>query len=117
MKKEDKVLVLGASGLVGGAIVRKLIEKGYKNIIGTYNQRKPELDKEENVKLYNLNLLNQSQTEEFFQQHKPDYVFLAAAKVGGILANDTYKADFIYENLAIALNTINASFKTGIKNS
>ncbi|ADR19858.1 GDP-L-fucose synthase family protein [Calditerrivibrio nitroreducens] len=115
MKKEDKVLVLGASGLVGGAIVRKLIEKGYKNIIGTYNQRKPELDKEENVKLYNLNLLNQSQTEEFFQQHKPDYVFLAAAKVGGILANDTYKADFIYENLAIALNTINASFKTGIK--
>ncbi len=115
MKKEDKILVLGASGLVGGAIVRKLIEKGYKNIIGTYNQRKPDLDKEENVKLYNLNLLNQSQTEEFFQQHKPDYVFLAAAKVGGILANDTYKADFIYENLAIALNTINASFKTGIK--
>ncbi len=115
MKKEDKILVLGASGLVGGAIVRKLIEKGYKNIIGTYNQRKPDLDKEENVKLYNLNLLNQLQTEEFFQQHKPDYVFLAAAKVGGILANDTYKADFIYENLAIALNTINASFKTGIK--
>jgi GDP-L-fucose synthase len=115
MKKEDKILVLGSSGLVGGAIVRKLIEKGYKNIIGTYNQRKPDLDKEENVKLYNLNLLNQSQTEEFFQQHKPDYVFLAAAKVGGILANDTYKADFIYENLAIALNTINASFKTGIK--
>ncbi len=115
MKKEDKILVLGSSGLVGGAIVRKLIEKGYKNIIGTYNQRKPDLDKEENVKLYNLNLLNQLQTEEFFQQHKPDYVFLAAAKVGGILANDTYKADFIYENLAIALNTINASFKTGIK--
>ncbi len=115
MKKEDKVLVLGTSGLVGKAIVKKLIEKGYKNIIGTYNRRKPELDKEENVELYNLNLLNQLQTEEFFQQHKPDYVFLSASRVGGILANNTYKAEFIYENLAIALNTINASFKTGIK--
>jgi len=115
MQAEDKVLVLGSSGLVGRTILRKLVEKGYKNITGIYNQRKPDLDKTENVKLNQLNLLNQLQTEEFFQQHKPDYVFLAAARVGGILANNTYRADFIYENLAIAINVIHSAYKYGTK--
>ncbi|ACN98149.1 GDP-L-fucose synthase family protein [Sulfurihydrogenibium azorense] len=112
MDKESKIVVLGASGLVGGAIVRKLIEKGYENIIGTYKSRKPNFEK---IKLIQVDLTNQLETEKFFKDYQPEYVFLAAAKVGGILANNTYKADFIYENLSIALNVIHSAYKYGVK--
>lgn len=112
MDKKSRIVVLGASGLVGGAIVRKLIEKGYENIIGTYKSRKPNFEK---IKLIQVDLTNQLETEKFFKDYQPEYVFLAAAKVGGILANNTYKADFIYENLSIALNVIHSAYKYGVK--
>ncbi len=113
MNKNSKIVVFGASGLVGSAIIRKLVEKGYSNIIGTIHKRKPSIPYP--LSLIPLNLTNQSAVENFFKDHKPEYVFLAAAKVGGILANNTYKADFIYDNMAIALNVINSAYKFGVK--
>lgn len=110
--QKSKIVVLGASGLVGSAIVRKLLEKGYKNIIGTFKSRRPDFD---NVELYQVELTNQAEVEKFFEAHKPEYIFLAAAKVGGILANSAYKADFIYKNMAIALNVIYSSYKYEVK--
>ncbi|MFW5891042.1 MAG: NAD-dependent epimerase/dehydratase family protein, partial [bacterium] len=101
MSKGSKIYVAGHRGLVGSAIVKRLKEEGYHNII---TKKHKELD-----------LLNQEETTEFFQAEKPDYVFLAAAKVGGILANNTYKADFIYDNIMIAANVIKASYKSGVK--
>ncbi|MEM3362581.1 MAG: GDP-L-fucose synthase [Candidatus Anstonellaceae archaeon] len=115
MNKEAKVFVAGGTGMVGTAIIRKLLEKGYNNIISNYHKRKPEHVSFSSVKFYPLDLTSQSDTEAFFAEHKPDYVFLAAAKVGGILANNTYKADFIYENMAIALNVIHSAYKYGVK--
>ncbi len=109
----SKIFVAGGTGMVGSAIIRKLLEKGYTNIISNYHRRPPtETDKVEFVK---LDLTNQKDTEDFFEKYKPDHVYLAAAKVGGILANNTYKADFIYQNLAIALNVIHSAFKYNIK--
>jgi len=101
MEKNAKIFVAGHRGLVGSAIVRKLREKGYSNII---TKTKAELD-----------LRRQADVESFFERERPEYVFLAAAKVGGILANSTYPAEFIYDNLAIALNVIHASYKYGVK--
>lgn len=101
MKKNDKILVLGSNGLVGSAIVRNLKHKGYIQILT------PKRDE--------LNLLNQQQTLDYFNLQKPDHVFLAAAKVGGILANNTYRADFIFENISIQNNVFEASFKNNIK--
>lgn len=115
MNKEAKIFVAGGTGMVGTAIIRKLLEKGYNNIISNYHKRKPEHASFSSVKFYPLDLTSQSDTEAFFAEHKPDYVFLAAAKVGGILANNTYKADFIYENMAIALNVIHSAYKYGVK--
>lgn len=111
MNKNSKIAVLGASGLVGSAIVRKLLEKGYEKVIGTYKSRKPNF---EGIQLFQVDLTNQSETETFFAEQAPEYVFLAAAKVGGILANNTYKAEFIYENMAIALNVIHSAYKYGV---
>ena len=87
--------------MVGSAIVRALQRSGYNNII---TQTRAELD-----------LLNQSAVATFFEQEKPEYVFLAAAKVGGILANNTYRADFLYENLLIETNIIHSAYKSGVK--
>ncbi|MEK0420422.1 MAG: hypothetical protein RLZZ161_273 [Bacteroidota bacterium] len=87
--------------MVGSAIVRALQRSGYNNII---TQTRAELD-----------LLNQSAVASFFEQEKPEYVFLAAAKVGGILANNTYRADFLYENLLIETNIIHSAYKSGVK--
>ncbi|WP_141266878.1 GDP-L-fucose synthase [Thermodesulfovibrio sp. Kuro-1] len=112
MHINSKIAVLGASGLVGSAILRKLLERGYKNIIGTYKSRKPALKE---TPLFQVNLTSQRATEVFFETQRPDYVFLSAAKVGGILANNTYRADFIYENLAIAMNVIHSSYKYRVK--
>jgi GDP-L-fucose synthase len=96
MKKDSKIYVAGHRGMVGSAIVRRLEKEGYTNIL---TKTSGELD-----------LRNQQAVNDFFADGKPDYVFLAAAKVGGILANDTYRAEFIYDNLMIEANIIHAAF-------
>lgn len=101
MKKTSKIYVAGHRGLVGSAIVKNLTCKGYTNII---TRTHAELD-----------LTNQQTVLEFFEKEKPEYVFLAAAKVGGIVANNTYRADFIYENTQIQNNVIHQSFVHGVK--
>lgn len=101
MNKEDKIYIAGHRGMVGSAILRGLYQKGYENIIF---RKSSELD-----------LRNQSQVNDFFKKEKPQYVFLAAAKVGGILANNVYKGEFLYENLMIQNNVIHAAYQTGVK--
>ena len=101
MKKNSKIFVAGHKGLVGSALVRQLIILGYENIL-TANR---EL----------LDLTRQNEVEEFFDSCKPDYVFLAAAKVGGINYNKNYPADFIHDNIYITTNVISASHKVGVK--
>jgi len=101
VEKNSKIYIAGHRGMVGSAIYRKLQKEGYNNII-TRSSRE-------------LDLRVQSDVEEFFEQEKPDYVFLAAAKVGGIIANNTYRADFLYENLQIQNNIIHSSYLNGVK--
>lgn len=101
MDKDSKIYVAGHRGLVGSAIVRELEKKGYENIIGKTHKE--------------LDLTNSLDVEKFFKEEKPEYVFLAAAKVGGIYANSTYPADFIYENLLIQNNVIGNAHKYGVK--
>ncbi len=101
MNLSSKIYVAGHTGLVGSAILNKLKILGYKNII--------------TQDFNNLDLRNQQDVEIFFKNNKPEYVFFAAAKVGGILANSTYKAEFIYDNLMISMNIIHASYKFGVK--
>jgi len=101
MKKQSKIYVAGHRGLVGSAIVSNLKAKGYTNIIGRTHTE--------------LDLCNQQAVADFFAKEKPEYVFLAAAKVGGIVANNTYRAEFVYENLQIQNNVIHQSFKYGVK--
>ena len=101
MNKESKIFVAGHRGLVGSAIVRILRDKGYTNIV---TKTRSEVD-----------LLNQSQVEEFFAFENIDYVFDAAARVGGIHANNTYSAEFIYQNIQIQSNLIHYSWKHGVK--
>jgi len=101
MEKASKIYVAGHRGMVGSALVRKLIQEGYTNILTRTSNE--------------LDLRNQQAVSHFFIQEKPDYVFLAAAKVGGIVANNTYRADFIYDNLMIESNVIHNSYLNGIK--
>lgn len=101
MEKESKIYVAGHRGMVGSAIVRKLTSLGYTNLL---TRTSAELD-----------LRNQQQVSDFFEVEKPEYVFLAAAKVGGIVANNTYRADFLYENLAIQNNIIHGSYLNKVK--
>ncbi|MDR3009831.1 MAG: GDP-L-fucose synthase [Sphingobacterium sp.] len=101
MEKDAKIYIAGHRGMVGSAIYRKLSELGYDNIV---TRTSSELD-----------LRNQQAVADFFDQEKPDYVFLAAAKVGGIMANNTYRADFIYENMAIQNNVIKSSYDNKVK--
>ncbi|MEQ8240962.1 MAG: NAD-dependent epimerase/dehydratase family protein, partial [Cyclobacteriaceae bacterium] len=101
MELSDRIYIAGHRGMVGSAIVRYLEELGYKNLI---LRTSAELD-----------LRNQEAVAQFFEDNKPDYVFLAAAKVGGILANNTYRADFLYENLMIQSNVIHQSYLTNVK--
>jgi GDP-L-fucose synthase len=101
LDKSSKIYVAGHRGMVGSAIVRKLNDEGFLNIIvRTSNE---------------LDLRNQKAVNDFFEKVKPDYVFLAAAKVGGIYANNTYRAEFLYDNLMIQSNVIHASYKNGVK--
>lgn len=101
MKFTDKIFVAGHRGMVGSAIVRNLRDKGFDDIV---LRRSNELD-----------LRNQLAVNEFFKKEKPKYVFLAAAKVGGILANNTYRADFLYDNLMIEANVIQSAYTFGVE--
>lgn len=101
MDKNSKIYVAGHKGLVGSAIVRLLEKKGYENLILKTRKK--------------LDLLNQQAVTDFFKKEKPEYVFLAAAKVGGIMANNNQPADFIYENLLVQTNIIHNSYSNGVK--
>jgi len=101
MEKDSKIYVAGHLGLVGSAIVKNLEHKGYTNLLlRTHAQ---------------LDLLDQKAVADFFEREKPEYVVMAAAKVGGIIANNTYRADFIYENLQVQNNVIHQSYLNGVK--
>jgi GDP-L-fucose synthase len=112
MEKNSKIFVAGGTGLVGSAIIKNLLSKGYTNIISNYHIRKPVVD---GVDYYPLDLTKQQQVEYFFETFQPAYVFFAAAKVGGIVANNTYRAEFIYSNLVIQNNLIDISYKNKVK--
>ena len=101
MKKDSKIYVAGHKGLVGSAIVKNLESKGYHNLLLRTHEE--------------LELLDQKAVADFFETEKPEYVVLAAAKVGGIVANNTYRADFIYENLQVQNNVIHQSYLHGVK--
>jgi GDP-L-fucose synthase len=115
MNKNSKIFVAGGTGLVGSAIIKNLIYKGYENIIASYNNRKPITNNQLPITWKKLDLINQKAVENFFEKEKPEYVILAAAKVGGIVANNTYRADFIYENLQIQNNVIHQSYIHKVK--
>ena len=101
MEKQSKIYVAGHRGLVGSAIVNNLNEKGYNNLVFKTHAE--------------LNLINQYEVKNFFETEQPEYVILAAAKVGGIITNNTYRADFIYENMMIQNNVIHQSYLSGVK--
>lgn len=101
MDKNSKIYVAGHRGLVGSAIVRKLKQDGYSELLMITSKE--------------LDLRRQEDTEIFFREKRPEYVFLAAAKVGGIIANSTYKAEFIYDNIMIAANIIHSAYKNGVE--
>ncbi|PWV49835.1 GDP-L-fucose synthase [Chitinophaga sp. S165] len=101
MQLKDKIYIAGHRGMVGGAISRRLTTLGYENLL---TRSSAELD-----------LRSQADVNEFFAREKPDYVFLAAAKVGGIHANNTYRAEFLYDNLMMETNIIHAAWKHGVK--
>ena len=100
MQKTDKIYIAGHTGMVGSAILQALVADGFTNFV--YHTSKE------------LDLRNQAAVEQFFDEQKPQYVFMAAAKVGGIVANNTYRADFLYDNLMIVSNIIHASYKNGV---
>lgn len=101
MDKNSKILILGSRGLVGSSLVRELTVAGYSNLLTPVRE--------------DLDLFVQADVLKYFQEHKPDYVFLAAARVGGIHANSTFKADFIWQNLAIEVNVFQAAFESKVK--
>ena len=102
INKKSKIFVAGHNGLVGSAIVRKLIDKGYKNII--------------TIEKNNLDLTDQSKVFNFLKKKKPKFIFIAAAKVGGIYSNNKFRAEFIHSNLSIQNNVIHGAYKCNIKN-
>lgn len=101
MKKDSKIYIAGHRGMVGSALVRKLHAAGFTNLV-----LKPSTE---------LDLREQAAVHRFFEQEKPEYVFLAAAKVGGIVANNTYRAEFLYDNLMLEANVIDAAYRLGVK--
>src|SRR5690349_20939027 len=101
MEKESKIYIAGHRGMVGSALLRRLQKEGYSNFVLRTSKE--------------LDLRNQQAVTHFFATEKPDYVFLAAAQVGGIIANNTYRAEFIYENLQIQNNIIHQSYLNGVK--
>lgn len=124
MNKSEKIFVAGAAGMVGSAIVRKLLAAGYTNLLGSYHSQIPgaatflsghtDAGMPSGLKLIQIDLTAQSDVNRFFNDEKPAYVFLAAARVGGIQANNTYPASFIYGNLTIQGNVIHAAYQAGV---
>lgn len=110
MNKTDKIFIAGAGGMVGSALIRKLLDDGFENIIGSVHKRRLNDKESKKVRLIPLDLIDQNTVNHFFETEKPDHVFLAAARVGGIHANNTYPAQFIYENLMIQNNIIHAAY-------
>lgn len=100
MKKDASIYIAGHRGMVGGSILRRLEKQGYTKLLTRSSKE--------------LDLRDQKAVHDFFEEQRPEYVFLAAAKVGGILANDTYRADFIYDNLMIEANVIHAAYRSGV---
>ncbi len=123
MNSKSKIFVAGATGLVGSAIVRRLIEKGYENILGSFFSKNPKklysnyntYIKKGIIRFLQIDLTQQEEVKNFFEIERPDYVFLAAAKAGGIMANNIYRGDFIYQNIQIQTNVIHFSFHAGVK--
>lgn len=125
MEKNSKIFVAGAAGMVGSSIVRKLLELGFTNIVGSYHRHFPDisaitLTKDTDYlttvfRLVQLDLTIQPEVERFFKSETPDYLFMAAARVGGIHANNTYPAQYIYENLAIQNNLIHQAYLAKVK--
>ena len=125
MEKNSKIFIAGAAGMVGSAIVRKLLDFGFTNILGSCHRHLQEISaitlkkitdsSPSELRLIQLDLTIQQEAMRFFKAEKPDYVFMAAAKVGGIHANNTYPAHFIYENLAIQNNIIHEAFQANVK--
>lgn len=101
MEKDSKIYVAGHRGMVGSALLRRLQKEGYANLITRTSKE--------------LDLREQAAVQVFFEEEKPEYVFLAAAKVGGIVANNTYRAEFLYDNLLIEANVIHQAYRTGVK--
>jgi GDP-L-fucose synthase len=101
MQPKDKIYIAGHRGMVGSAIWRRLLREGYTNLIGRTSAE--------------LDLKNQAATQAFFEKERPDFVFLAAAKVGGIMANNIYRGEFLYDNLMIQNNVIDSAFRSGVK--
>jgi GDP-L-fucose synthase len=101
MEKESKIYIAGHRGMVGSAIVRKLEKEGYRNLVVRTSDE--------------LDLVNQQAVESFFKEEKPDYVFLAAARVGGIMANNSFRGEFIYDNLMIQNNIIHQAYRNNVK--
>ncbi|WP_343246874.1 GDP-L-fucose synthase [Diplocloster hominis] len=101
MDKNSKIYVAGHHGMVGSAIVRRLHEQGYQNLVLRTSKE--------------LDLRRQAEVERFFEEEKPEYVFLAAAKVGGIMANQSYPADFMYDNMIMEMNVIHSAYESGVK--
>ena len=101
MYKHSKIYIAGHRGMVGSALMRRLQQEGYTNLLTRTSQE--------------MDLRDQRAVTEFFQEEQPDYVFLAAAKVGGIVANNTYRAEFLYDNLLMECNVINEAYRAGVK--
>lgn len=117
-ENKQTIFVAGASGMVGSAIIRALMKKGRFNVIGSYHTRRPEsslINDQSSLEVYKVDLTRQKEVESFFAEHRPDQVCLAAAKVGGIHANNTYPAEFIRDNLAMECNVIHAAHAAGVQ--
>ena len=113
MNKQDKILILGSAGMVGSAILRNLLHEGYENIVGTDYRSVGE--KFEKVRYRRLDLLDPVACQALFTEEEPGYVFVAAARVGGIVANNTYRAQFLYDNLLIQNNVIHQAYLSKVK--
>lgn len=117
MRRNDRILVAGAAGMVGSAIVRALLAQGYSDIVGTLHRTAPDFgaQAEGRVRMEPLDLMDQRAVRDFFERERPGHVVLAAAKVGGIHANNTYPAEFIHDNLTIQSNVIHAAWQTEVE--
>jgi len=114
MNKLDKIFIAGAAGMVGSAIVRNLAAKGFTNLVGSCHSRNLDEHGSLSVRLVQIDLKNQEAVSKFFREEKPAHVFLAAAKVGGIHANNTYPAQFIYDNLTMQNNIIHSAYENEV---